>query len=77
VQAARDGKPMPLGAVLVLEQHAAKLDAERKPVTGADGFYVADRFVAFTVMGTGPGWGERSRRCCATATGTTPPSAPT
>jgi len=58
VEAARDGKPMPHGAVFVLEQHAAKLDAERKPVTGSDGFYVADRFVAFTVMGTGPGWGE-------------------
>ena len=58
VQAARDGKPMPHGAVFVLEQHAAKLDAERKPVTGSDGYYVADRFVAFAVMGTGQDWGE-------------------
>ena len=45
VQAARDGKPMPHGAVLVLEQHAAKLDRKRKAVTGSDGYYVADRFV--------------------------------
>jgi cytochrome c553 len=58
LQAARDGRPMPPGAVLVLEQHAAKLDAERKPVTGSDGFYVADRFLAFAVMGTGAGWGD-------------------
>ena len=58
VQAAREGRPMPHGALLVLEQHAARLDAERKPVTGADGYYVADRFVGFAVMGTGPGWGE-------------------
>ena len=58
LQAAREGRPMPPGAVLVLEQHAAKLDAERKPVTGSDGFYVADRFLAFAVMGTGSGWGD-------------------
>ena len=58
LQAAREGRPMPPGALLVLEQHAAKLDAERKPVTGGDGFFVADKFLAFTVMGTGQGWGE-------------------
>ena len=58
VQAAREGRPMPPGAVLVLEQHAAKLDADRKPVTGSDGFYVSDRFLAFAVMGTGAGWGD-------------------
>lgn len=58
VQAARDGRPMPAGALFVLEQHAAKLDAERKPVTGSDGFYVADRMLAFAIMGTGAGWGD-------------------
>ena len=58
LQAAREGKPMPPGAVLVLEQHAAKLDADRKPVSGSDGFYVADRFLAFAVMGSGTGWGD-------------------
>ena len=49
---------MPYGAAFVLEQHAVKLDAERKPVTGADGLDVADRFVAFTVMGHRPRVGE-------------------
>jgi hypothetical protein len=58
LQAARDGKPMPPGSVLVLEQHAAKLDADRKPVTGSDGFYVADHQVGYTVMGSGAGWGD-------------------
>jgi cytochrome c553 len=57
-QAARDGKPLPDGAVLLLEQHAAKLDADKKPVTGADGFFVSDRLVAYAVMGKGPGWGQ-------------------
>jgi cytochrome c553 len=58
LQAARDGQPMPAGAVLVLEQHAAKLDADKKPLLGADGYYVADRLVGYTVMGTGAGWGK-------------------
>ena len=58
LQAAREGRPMPPGAVLVLEQHAAKLDADKKPITGSDGFYVSDRFLAFAVMGTGAGWGD-------------------
>ena len=62
VQAAREGKPMPPGAVLVLEQHAAKLDADKKPVTGSDGYYISDRFLAFAVMGSGAGWGDSAPR---------------
>jgi cytochrome c553 len=58
LQAAREGRPMPPGAVLVLEQHAARLDADKKPVTGSDGYYVSDRFLAFAVMGSGAGWGD-------------------
>ena len=58
VQAAREGRPMPAGAVLVLEQHAAKLDADRKPLTGSDGHYMSDRQVGYAVMGTGAGWGS-------------------
>ena len=57
-QAARDGKPMPLGSVLLLEQHAAKLDADKKPVTGPDGFFVADRLLAYSLMANGDGWGK-------------------
>ena len=57
-QAARDGRAMPDGAVLVLEQHAAKLDENKKLVTGGDGFYVSDRLVGYTVMGTGKDWGK-------------------
>ena len=56
-QAAKDSKPLPDGSVLLLEQHAAKLDGG-KPVTGADGFFVSDRVVAFALMGHGPGWGK-------------------
>jgi cytochrome c553 len=57
-QAAREGKPLPAGSVLLLEQWAAKLDAERKPVMGAGGFYEPDRLVAYAVMASGAGWGD-------------------
>ncbi len=57
-QAAREGKPMPEGAVMVLEQHAAKLDADKKPVMGSDGYFVSDRLVAYALMGSGKDWGK-------------------
>jgi len=58
LKAAREGKPLPDGSVLLLEQHAAKLDADKKPVVGADGFFVADRLVNYALMARGPGWGK-------------------
>lgn len=58
VQAAREGKPLPAGSVLLLEQHVAKLDGDRKPVMGPDGFFVADRLVAYALMGSGTDWGK-------------------
>jgi len=57
VDAAREGRPLPDGSVLVLEQHAAKLDADRKPVVGAGGFFEPERLVAYTLMARGAGWG--------------------
>lgn len=57
-QAAREGKPLPNGSVLLLEQHAAKLDSDKKPVTGADGYFVSDKLVGYTVMASGAGWGK-------------------
>jgi cytochrome c553 len=58
LRAAREGKPLPDGAVLVREQHAAKLDTAKQPVTGADGFYQAERLLGYSVMERGPGWGK-------------------
>jgi cytochrome c553 len=58
LQAAREGRPLPDGSLLVLEQHAAKLDADKKPVVGAGGFYEADRLLAYAVMERGAGWGR-------------------
>jgi cytochrome c553 len=56
-QAAKDGRPLPDGSVLLLEQHAAKLEGG-KPITGSDGFFVSDRLIGYALMEHGPGWGK-------------------
>ncbi len=58
VAAAKAGKPLPVGSVLFAEVYAAKLDADNKPVTGSDGFYVADKLLLYTAMASGEGWGN-------------------
>jgi cytochrome c553 len=58
VKAARDGKPLPNGSVLFAEVYSAQLDADKKPVTGADGFFVPDQLVSYTAMARDAGWGR-------------------
>lgn len=58
VQAAKDGKSLPNGAILFAEVHSAKLDADKKPVVGADGFFVADQLMFYTAMARDAGWGK-------------------
>ena len=58
LQAAKDGKTLPNGSVLFAEVYSAKLDADKKPVTGGDGFFVADQLVLYTAMARDAGWGK-------------------
>ena len=58
VKAAKEGKPLPDDAYLFAEVHAAKLDADKNPVKGADGFFVSDKLIFYTAMATGAGWGK-------------------
>jgi cytochrome c553 len=58
VDAAKAGKALPDGSVLFAEVHAAKLDADKKPVMGGDGFYVADKLLFYTAMARDAGWGR-------------------
>lgn len=58
VQAAKDGKALPDGAVLFAEVHSAKLDADKKPVMGSDGFFMPEKLLFYTAMATGAGWGS-------------------
>jgi cytochrome c553 len=57
LEAARAGKPLPDGSVLLVEVHTARLDFDDKPMTGADGFFVAEHLLAYSVMANGKGWG--------------------
>jgi cytochrome c553 len=58
VTAARAGKPLPDGSVLFAEVYAAKVGADGKPATGGDGFFVAEKLVAYTAMAREAGWGK-------------------
>lgn len=58
VKAARAGEPLPDGSVLFAEVYAAKLDADKKPVTGPDGYYAPDKLLAYTAMEREAGWGK-------------------
>ena len=58
LQAAKEGKDLPNGAYLFAEVYSAKLDADKKPITGPDGFFVADQLVFYTAMSRNAGWGK-------------------
>jgi cytochrome c553 len=58
LQAAKEGKALPDGSYLFAEVYSAKLDAEKKPVTGADGFFVPDQLLFYTAMAREAGWGK-------------------
>jgi len=58
LKAAMAGKSLPDGSMLFAEIYSTRLDAEMKPVTGADGFFAADQLVAYTAMARDAGWGK-------------------
>ncbi|OGA37892.1 MAG: hypothetical protein A3G24_04905 [Betaproteobacteria bacterium RIFCSPLOWO2_12_FULL_62_13] len=58
VRAAKEGNALPHDSVLFAEVYAARLDTEKKPVMGGDGFYVADKLLFYTAMARGTGWGK-------------------
>ena len=49
---------MDSGSVLVMEVYKAKLDADRNPVVGSDGFFEQGEMAAIAVMESRAGWGE-------------------
>lgn len=58
LQAAREGKPIPEDAFIFVEVYAARLDADKNPLKGVDGFYVPEKLILYTAMATGKGWGS-------------------
>jgi cytochrome c553 len=58
VRAARDGQPLPDGAMLIVAVHAARLDADGRPIVGADGRFEAGQLISYSAMGRETGWGR-------------------
>jgi cytochrome c553 len=58
MRAAKDGKTLPNGTMLFVEVHSAKLDADKKPIMGGDGFFEADQLLFYTAMARDAGWGK-------------------
>ncbi len=58
VAAAKSGKALPDGSVLFAEVYSAKLDENKNPITGSDGFYVPEKLLRYTAMEREAGWGN-------------------
>lgn len=73
---ARAGESLPFGAVLVMEDHRAQLDAAEAPARADDGRMIpTDTITNVFVMEKGGG--RATRRSCVTAIGSTRGSCPT
>src|SRR5687768_4194408 len=57
IEAAKKGEPLPSGTVLTLVQYAAKLDEQGNPVKDANGRFIKDKLLGYTVMEKRTGWG--------------------
>jgi cytochrome c553 len=58
LQSVKADKSIPDGAILFAEVYSAKLDADKNPVKGADGFFEPDQLLFFTAMEREAGWGK-------------------
>ncbi len=57
LKAARAGAPLPDGSVLFVEVFTVKLDEQKNPVKGGDGFFAPDKLILYTAMERQAGWG--------------------
>ena len=58
LQAAKSDKPLPDGSIVLTEVYSARLDNQKKPVAGADGFFVGEQLSFYAVMARQSGWGD-------------------
>lgn len=56
--AARAGKQMPDGSIIIVVNSSAKLDASGNPATDKDGGWVPDKVQGYTGMEARPSWGK-------------------
>ena len=58
IGSAGGGRSLPNGSHFLVEVFKAKLDADKKPIMGSDGFFVADKLIVYTAMEKQSGWGK-------------------
>lgn len=58
IAAAKAGKPLPEGAIIIAENNTAKMGADKKPIVGSDGFFVADKMTSYAAMARDTNWGD-------------------
>jgi len=58
LKAAKEGKPLPDGTVIIIAKYAPKLDADKKPITGKDGLWETDKVAIYEGMEARAGWGK-------------------
>jgi cytochrome c553 len=56
--AAKAGKPLPDGTVIITIHEAAKLDANKKPVVDKDGSWAVEKIENYAGMESRAGWGQ-------------------
>ena len=57
IEAAKADRALPDGSVIVVEAFKAKMGPDKKPIVGADEFYVSTGRAGFTAMERQSGWG--------------------
>jgi cytochrome c553 len=58
IQAARAGKPLPNGSVIMVAGFNVKLDANQQPIKDASGHLIADKPTYYSGMEVRDGWGD-------------------
>jgi cytochrome c553 len=58
LEAARTGKPLPDGSILLAEVYSVKLDDRLELAKGPDGIFIPNQLVFYSVMQRGAGWGK-------------------
>ena len=56
--AAKAGQALPDGSAIVGVTMVVKLDSDGKPLTGADGYPVADKVLSYSTMASAPNWDD-------------------
>jgi cytochrome c553 len=58
LKAAKEGKQLPDGSVIIIVKSAPKMDADKKPVAGKDGLWEIEKTAIFEGMEARAGWGK-------------------